>query len=174
MSIAIVRRDKGGNNERWLLDMGDATVTLTSPDGRILLEWSPEDVANAVQLPSFSRNIKHTGFRVANRGLYQFSMDAASLKQLRAFANRGIAARGPDAARSILRRAILTCAGGLVVLCAGVIYLSITVYEMTTDKSVIGGDPHIVGLVTSLVGFGILCRGIYGIYHYSQLKKLAA
>ena len=92
MSIAIVRRDKGGNNERWLLDMGDATVTLTSPDGRILLEWSPEDVANAVQLPSFSRNIKHTGFRVANRGLYQFSMDAASLKQLRAFANRGIAA----------------------------------------------------------------------------------
>jgi hypothetical protein len=174
MPSPIIRQDKGGKNERWLLEVGDSIVRLTAPDRRILLEWSPEIAANAVLFPSFSRNIKYTGFNVAGRGLYQFSMDGASLKKLRALANRGVAARGPDAARTILRKAIITCAAGLAVLCAGAIFLSITIYEVTTDKSVTDGNPHIVGLVTTLVGFGMLCRGIYGIYQYSQVKKLIA
>jgi hypothetical protein len=43
---------------------------------------------------------------------------------------------------------------------------------LKTGESVTGGS-HPVGAITMLVGFGLLCRGIYGFRQYSQLKKLS-
>jgi hypothetical protein len=172
MPTPITRQDQNGKHERWSIEIGDDLVTLTTPDGRTLLEWAPENVSNSVRFPSFSRNIKYVGFRVAGRGLHEFSLDSATARKLRDFADRAILARGPQAVQSILRSAILTSAAGLTVFCTGAAFLSITIYELATDKSLTDGRPHIVGLVTTLVGVAILCRGIYTFHHYSRLKRL--
>jgi hypothetical protein len=50
---------------------------------------------------------------------------------------------------------------------------AITITEFRTGKSVTGGS-HPMGFVTAIVGFGVLCRGLYGFYQFSQLKKLAS
>ena len=173
MNAIVIRQDKAGINERWMLDIGDAFVTLAARDGRILLRWSAEDVSRGVQFPSFSKSIKYTGFNVAGWGVCKFSMDAVILKQLRAFANRGIVASGPAAVKAVLRTATLTCAGGLALFICGVVCLCITVSEVTTGTSATNGNPHPVGFVTMMVGFAIMCRGVYGFYQYSQLKKLS-
>jgi hypothetical protein len=173
MPVYIHRQDKRGRGEQWLLHLGDSLITLVGPQGQVLLEWTPQHAANGVQFPSFSKSIKFVGFNIANVGMLQFAIDPATVKALRAFANRGIAARGPQAVRSVLHRAILTCAGGAALLCMGGIFLAITVYELSTGKSATIGNPHIVGFVTAISGLAILCRGIYGLYQYSQLKKLA-
>lgn len=170
----IVRRDKQGKGEQWLLNIGDSFVTLVAPDGRVLLEWTPENVANAVQFPSFSNSIKYVGFQVANMGMFQFSVNSATVKQLRAFANRGIATRGPGAVRAVLHKAILTCVGGGALMCGGLVLFAMTVHEITTGQSDTNGRPHVVGFVTAVSGFALLCRGIYGIYQYTQLKKVVA
>jgi uncharacterized membrane protein YgdD (TMEM256/DUF423 family) len=147
-------------------------MTLTSPSGQVFLEWPPETVLRAVQFPSFSKSIKYVGFHVADQGHYAFALDRASLKRLRALANRGIATSGPAAVRAVLRKAILTSLLGLLLFCGGLVFLCITIYEVTTGQSVTGSE-HIVGSATTLTGFGILCSGIYKFYQYSQLKKLA-
>jgi hypothetical protein len=172
MAVPIIRQDKHGRNERWALDIQDALVILITPDGRVLVEWTPEQVASAVQFPSFSKSIKYAGFNVAGHGWYQFSIDSASMKQLRAFANRGIAATGPAAVRSVLTKAILACLGGAALLSFGVFALCITVGEARTGQSATNGTPHPIGLVGSLAGIALICRGIYGFRQYSQLKKL--
>jgi hypothetical protein len=172
MPVPVIRQDSAGRNQQWMLDVGQERVTLSTPNGQPILEWDSATVSQAVQFPSFSKSIKYTGFTLPRQGTFQFSMDAATLKQLRAFANRGIAASGPQAIRSVLRNAILTVSGGLALLVGGTVLALITVRELATGNSVTNG-PHPAGFITAIVGFAILCRGIYGLYHYSQLRKLS-
>lgn len=171
MPVPVLRQDKAGKNERWSLDVGADLMTLTSPAGQALLQWTPGDVSGFVVFPSFSRSIKYTCFRTS-QGVYEFSMDGPTLKSLRAFANRGIAAAGPAAIRSVFSRAIIWTAVGLVVMCGGISMAAITVHEVTTGDSVTSG-PHPVGFISALVGLAILCRGLYGFRQYAQIKKLA-
>jgi hypothetical protein len=173
MPAYITRQDKPGRGEQWVLNIGDSVTTLIKPDGQPLLEWTPAQVEQGVEFPSFSKSIKYVGFNVAAQGMLQFAVDAATVKALRGFANRGIASRGPEAVRSVLHKAIATSLVGAAVLCAGIVFLAITIHEIATDKSDTNGSPHRVGFITAIVGFAILCRGIYGFYHYSQLKQLA-
>lgn len=170
MAVAITRQDKSGKGERWMLDIGGDLVTLTTPAGVVLLRWSPPDVANAVQFPSFSKSIKYTGFNVAGQGMYAFDIDPATLKQLRQFANRGIAGQGPEAIKSVLRNAILTSLGGFALMCFGLVALTVTILEASGKME--SGGRHPLGFISTLVGLAILCRGLYGFRQYSQLKQL--
>jgi hypothetical protein len=172
MPVAVIRQDKAGRNQQWILDIGAEWVVLATSDGQPIVQWDAAMVSQGVQFPSFSKSIKYAGFSVPGHGIYSFSMDAATLKQLRAFANRGIAAGGPEAIRSVLRNAILTLAAGLALVVFGTVLAIVTIRDFATDDSGAKGK-HPAGFVTVIIGFAILCRGTYGLYHYSQLKKLA-
>jgi hypothetical protein len=172
MPAYIIRTDKNVANERWLLDIANGLVTLTTPDGRVLIEWSAAEAARAVEFPSFFKSVKYTGFNVAGHGVYRFSIDAASLRALRAFVDRGIVAGGRGAIRSRLLRAIAESAGGCIITVLGVILTCVTVREVATGESLTHGESHPAGVVTAIVGFAMLCHGVYGIWHYFQLDRL--
>lgn len=172
MATPVIRQDKSGRGEPWFIDINDAAVTLTLPNGQVFIKWGPAEVLRAVQFPSFSKSIKYVGFNVAERGRFDFALDRGSLKKLRALANRGIAAGGPGAIRSHLVKAILTVILGLFFLFGGLVFFFVTMYEVSTGTS-LTNSPHIVGLATSIAGFAILCRGIYMLMQYSQLRKSA-
>jgi hypothetical protein len=169
----IIRQDGGGKFEQWQAELTADLVTLWTPSGKVLLQWPPATVAKSVRFPSFSKSIKYVGFYTAD-GVYQFSLNGAQLKALRLLADRGMAAAGPKAARSILTKAILWSVFGFAFMCLGIVMLTITVHEVATNTSDTNGSPHPVGFVSSLVGFAVLCRGIYGFIRYSRVKKLAS
>ena len=171
MPVPVLRQDKAGKNEQWSLDVGADVTTLTSPTGQVLLQWTPADVSRFAVFPSFSRSIKYTCFRTS-QGVYEFSMDGPTLKSLRTFANRGIAAAGPRAIRSVFSRAIIWTAVGFVLMCGGISISIITMHELTTGQSETSG-PHPVGFISALVGLAVLCRGLYGFRQYAQIKKMA-
>ena len=166
----IIRQDPAGVGEQWQMNVGAEFVTLAAPSGHLLLQWTPTDVDKGVQFPSFSKSIKYTGFNVVGRGSYQFAIDSGAMKLLRAFANRGIAARGPQAIRQVFRNALLTTLGGAALFIYGICMLVFTVLEATTDRPTIGRHP--IGFITSIFGLAILCRGLFGLQQYKQLKKL--
>lgn len=172
MPTYIIRQDKYGRGERWVLDMGDSALTLVRPNGQPLLEWTPEQVTDGVQFPSFSQSIKYVGFDVPNLGTIQFAMDPATVKAMRAFANRGIAARGPEAVRSVFHIAVLSCIFGAILLCVGTVLFVFAIYGTITGKFASSSNEHVTFMI-AISGFAILCRGIYGFYQYAQLKKLS-
>lgn len=171
MSVYVIRQDKYGRGERWTLAIGDFAVTLVQPDGEPLLEWTPEQAADGVQFPSFSKSIKYVGFNASHMGMFQFAMGRETVKALRAFANRGIAARGPEALRTVFYIAVLGCIFGTILLCVGTLLFVLGIYGTITGKFASSGTDHITFMV-AITGFAILCRGIYGFYQYSQLRKL--
>lgn len=171
MPSQIIREDKAGKGELWTLDIGDEFVVLTQPGGQQFLRWTPAQVNLAVLFPSFSKSIKYTGFQTANQGMYLFNLDGATAKELRHFANRAIAAGGPKAIRAVLVKAVLTSFLGLAVLALGVVALSITITELSTGKSATG-QSHPIGVVTTLVGLAIFCRGLFYLRQFFQLRKL--
>lgn len=172
MQAYIVRQDKYRRGERWVLNIGDSALTLVRPGGQPLLEWTPEQVADRVQFPSFSQSIKYVGFDVPNIGTIQFSVDRATVKAMRAFANRGVAARGPEAVRTVFHTAVLSCLVGAILLCVGTVLFILATYQIIAGRSVGGVTDHVTFLI-ALSGFAILCRGMYGFYQYAQLKKLS-
>jgi hypothetical protein len=173
MASTIVRQDKGGKNEQWQIDVGPDLVILTKPDGIVYLKLTPVQIAQYVVFPSFSRSIKYPIFKTSE-GHREFRLDGPSLKALRTFANRGIASAGPKAARSVLMKAIGWTVFGFVLMGLGIFALTLTVHEVATGKSETNNSPHPVGLVSSLVGLGVLGRGIYGFRQYAQIKKLSS
>ena len=173
MAVCIIRQDKYGRGERWSLNIGDSVVTLAQPGGRPLLEWRPEQVADGVDFPSFSRSLKYVEFSVQSVGIIQFAADPATVKSLRAFANRGIAARGPEALRTVLRIAVLSCLFGAILLCVGASLFVFVTYQTVVRGSPSSGIDHVTFII-AISGFAILCRGIYGFYQYSQLRRLSA
>ncbi len=174
MHVVVVRRDKGSSGEQWHLDVGDSLVTLSTPDGQAMLQWTPVEVSQAVTFPSFSQSIKYTGFDVAGAGYFSFDIDSNARHALRAFANRGIAAGGPAAIRKVMWTALLTTLGGVVVFGLGLVALTRTIQDLNgTSDTAGGGSSHPVGVVTTLVGLGIFCRGVYGLIQYMRLRDLS-
>jgi hypothetical protein len=133
MLAEIVRQDKGGKNERWSLDLGDMVITLRAPSGEVVAKWTPVMAARGVGFPSFSRSIKYTTFNVADQGVYQFSMHPVVVRDLRMFADRGVASGGPAAARALRRRAMVTCAVGVGLVGLGLTMLAIYIYGLWHD-----------------------------------------
>lgn len=168
MTVQLRCMDKDRKGESWTLDLDGDPVTVTAPDGQVMMSLPPDVVVKFFQLPSFSESIKYFSIQFGTQ-LRSFDVSKEDLKQIKALINRSLAAAGPEAIAAVKKKAIRDVLIGVGGIIAG-IGLTVAGFVVAAQKP--EGDK--VTITFGLVIFGLVMvgKGIYGFQQYRQLTKM--
>ena len=167
VQLRCVDRDRKG--EMWSLDLGSERVVVQDASGTPVAEFTPEEAVGHFQMPSFSENVKYFGIALGD-AIHRFDVPKDGLKEIKALINRSILSAGPEAVLSIRNRAIRDTVIGAACSVGGIV-LSVGSYQAAANNPEGGKYTVTYGLI--LFGIAMLCKGIYGLIQYGQVRGLA-
>lgn len=132
-------------------------------------EFTPEEAVGHFQMPSFSENVKYFSIALGD-AIHRFDVPKDGLREIKALINRSILSAGPEAIQSLRNRAIRDTIVGTASAVGGIV-LSVGSYQAAANNPEGGKYTVTYGLV--IFGIAMLCKGIYGLIQYGQVRRLA-
>jgi len=168
MAIQLRCVERALKDQVWTLELGEEKALLKNATGATVGEFTPADVLERLQLPSFSKSIKYLIIPVGQDKI-QFDVGKNELQQVKDFMNRSVVKAGPEAVRSVRNKAIRDTLIGAACTVGGILATILGYLSATRNP---GGGSYYIFYGVVLFGLVEVGRGLYGFHRYATLKRM--
>lgn len=155
-----------GTDWHFRLDPIEITLSLITPDGQAVAEFTPAQAAETFRFPSFSQSTKYLAVPVGETHL-EFDLAKREMGEVRSFVDLNTLASGPEGIAKLRMKGYRDIAIGLGAIVLGV---GLTVMSYMAAASNPNGGKYWV--TYGFVIYGLISAG-RGVYHLNHAAKLA-
>jgi hypothetical protein len=154
----------------WSMEWDPDFVIVRDAAGTVVWQAPPQDAVQSFRMPSFSDSIKYFGIQIGSE-LHEFELAREDLQRMKDFLDGAIATSGPDAVRSIRKKAIRDLVIGALLTLIGAATSAMLLAKVVELK---GRGPGRLTFGCLIFGVIMLSKGIYGLRQHRRVEALAA